>query len=339
MAAERILGVGVVGLGIGEQHARAYAADPRCRVLALFDLDGSRAETLARDIPGASVAPSLEAILMRPDIDVVSIASFDDDHFAQIVAALGSGKHVFAEKPLCRTWEELRTIKHLWLASGGRLRLRSNLVLRASPLFRWLKEAIAAGGLGPLYSFHGEYLYGRVEKITEGWRARVRDYSVMEGGGVHIVDLLLWLTGERPVRVTAAGNRIATAHTSFRYNDFVAATFEFPSGLIAQVNANFGCVHRHQHVVRVFGTKATFLYDDAGARLHESRDPEQPSRRLEQPPLPAHKGDLIPDFVTSVLSESDDDTAMTQSFFDGVAACIAADRAVASGLPETIDYV
>src|SRR5262249_60336434 len=135
--------------------------------------------------------------------------------------------------------------------------------------------------------FAGDYRYGRVHKITEGWRRDVEDYSVLLGGGVHLVDLMLWLTGERPARVTAAGNRIATEGTAFRYLDFAAATYEFRSGLVGRITANFGCVHRHQHVVRLFGTLATALVDDEGPRLHTSRDPSVPARRLDLAPVPA----------------------------------------------------
>ena len=69
----------------------------------------------------------------------------------------------------------------------------------------------------------------------------------MEGGGVHLLDLLLWITGERPTSVTAMGNRICTRGTAFRYDDYVAATLQAPSGLVSRVTANFGCVHRHHH--------------------------------------------------------------------------------------------
>jgi predicted dehydrogenase len=338
MTGDGLLGVAVVGLGVGEQHARAFAADSRCRVLSLYDLDAERARSLALSLPPAAVARSFEEMLATPGVDVVSIASYDDAHADQVLAALGAGKHVFVEKPLCRTYEELVRIKAAWVSAGCRLRLRSNLALRASPLFRWVRRAIGEGALGRIYSFQGDYLYGRLAKITEGWRGEVENYSVMEGGGVHLVDLLRWLAGERPFRVTATGNRIASAGTAFRYNDFVTATFEFQSGLIATINANFGCVHRHQHVVRAFGTAATFLYDDAGARLHRSRDPEERAERIDLPPLPAGKGALVPDFVDAVLSDHDD-RAETQSFFDGIMACIAADRAVRSGEWEIIEEV
>ena len=42
----------------------------------------------------------------------------------------------------------------------------------------------------------------------------------------------------------------------------------FPSGVIGGMTANFACVHRHQHVIRVFGTAATVISDDRGVRMH-----------------------------------------------------------------------
>ena len=332
-----MIGVAVVGLGVGEQHARAYAADPRAKLVSLHDLDRARAERLAAQFPGTKVAADYDAILRDPAVQVVSIASFDDAHFAQARDALRAGKHVFVEKPLCTRESQLAELRTLWQRSAGKLKIGSNLVLRTAPAYASLKKKIDAGELGKLYAFDGDYLYGRLQKITEGWRSGVDDYSVMLGGGVHLVDLLLWFAGERPSRVSAAGNRIASEGTGFRYDDFRAATLEFPSGLVARISANFGCVHRHQHAVRVFGTRATFLYDDAGPRLHHSRDPKVSAERVGASALPAGKGELIRPFLDAVAGAPGYE-ATTQSFFDGIAVCLAADRAAAAHQPQTIEY-
>jgi len=332
------LGAAVAGLGVGEQHARTLSAQRDVGKVWLFDVRRERADALARDIPGSQVAGSYQSLLDNPEIGVISIASFDDAHFEQAAAALSAGKHVFVEKPLCRTIAELREIKRLWAAAGGKLRLGSNLVLRAAPLYRWLKESIGRGDLGDLYAFDGDYLYGRLHKITEGWRRDVSGYSVMLGGGIHMLDLMLWLTGKRPVSVVAAGNRISSRDTPFRYDDFSAATLKFADGMVGRITANFGCVHRHQHAMRIFGTAATFIYDDAGARLHESRDPAVAARAVSAAPLPASKGDLMREFVESIVNGTDIERE-TQIVFDGISVAIACDRAAASGMPEDIEYV
>jgi predicted dehydrogenase len=147
---------------------------------------------------------------------------------------------------------------------------------------------------------------------------------------------MLWLTGQRPVRVSAAGNRISTEGTAFRYLDFAAATFEFDSGLVGRITANFGSVHPHQHVVRLFGTKATFVHDDAGARLHEGRDPDVAPVALGDAAEPETKGALVADFLAAV--ERHDETS-AQHELDVICACATADRALAERAIVAVDYV
>jgi len=332
----KTLGVAVIGLGVGKQHALAYLRSGKCKVRWLYDLDTKVVDRLLEELGEGARADSLDDIFTDKSVDVVSIASYDDAHFEQVVSALHAKKHVFVEKPMCRSLRELEVIKEIW-ESVKNCRLVSNLVLRAAPVYQWLKRTIDVGQLGDLYAFDGDYLYGRIHKITEGWRNTVDNYSVMQGGGVHLVDLMLWLTGQKPTSVNAVGNRICTAGTEFRYKDYVSATFQFDSGLVGRVTANFGCVHQHQHVVRIFGTRATFIYDDEGARLHTTRDPAASAESLHLPALPATKGDLIPDFVQAILEPHSN--TQTQHDFDVIAICLAADQAVAVGKAIKIKYL
>lgn len=332
------LRVGVIGLGVGEQHLLAYRRHPHCEVVALCDRSEEKVALAQEKYANIPFTRDAGCVLSDPNVDVVSIASYDDNHFAQVMTALRHGKHVFVEKPLCQTFDQLRAIKNEWARHDGKLKLASNLILRAAPLYQWLKEKVSAGEFGDVYAFDGDYLYGRLHKITEGWRGQVENYSVIEGGGIHLIDLMLWITNQRPTILSAMGNRIASHGSSFRYNDFVTATMNFPSTMIARVTANFGCVHRHHHLMRIFGTRATFIYDDAGARLHTTCDPEVAASHLRLPTLPATKGDLIPDFIDAILADTDlgDDT---QTIFDGLSVSVACDKAMLSGAMETIEYI
>ncbi len=331
------LQVAVIGLGVGAQHAWAYSKHERCRLRWVLDLDEGRAERLVRELGDGSVAGSLADLVADPSLDIVSVASYDDAHYQQVIACLDVGKHVFVEKPLCNSLEELTNIQRAQ-RSSAHSHLGVNLVLRSAPLYIWLRTLIGSGELGDVYAIDGDYLYGRLHKITEGWRKDVQNYSVMQGGGVHMIDLMLWLTGKRPLTVSGVGNRICSAGTAFGHYDYVAATFQFESGLIGRITANFGCTHPHQHVLRVFGTKGTFIYDDRGARLHTSRDPSDEGRSLAMSPLPSTKGDLIPDFVEAIL-QSRDTAEETQHEFDVMSACIATDRALEQEDPVRVEYV
>jgi predicted dehydrogenase len=328
----------VIGLGVGEQHARALMRDPRAHLLWVHDLEPGRMEKVLGALGQGRAAASYQAVLDDPQVDLVALASYDDHHGGQVVAALNAGKHVFCEKPLCTSAAELGAIRDALVRAGDR-HLACNLVLRSAPLYRWLRDAIRTGELGEIYAIDGEYLYGRLHKITDGWRGEREDYSVFKGGGVHMLDLLMWLTGERPATVDAVGNKIASRGSRFTGPDFVAATYRFASGLVGRITANFGCVHRHQHVLRVYGTRATFLYDDAGARLHRSRDPEARVETLAAAALPASKGELIPELLTRIVHGEKHPQPETSHELAVMAACIAADQALAGGHTQPIEYL
>lgn len=335
------IGVAVVGLGVGEQHALAYARDERCVLRWLYDLSPDKAKEVYARVAeiGAvgQIATSFDAILSDPDTSLVSLATYDDQHCDEVLKAFAANKHVFVEKPLCRTMDELHHVVQAW-RDGGRPHLASNLVLRVAPLYVWLSEQVRSGALGEIYAIDAEYFYGRLPKITEGWRKDVKDYSVMEGGGIHMIDVMMSLAGQRPASVWTAGNNVATQGTDFGYDDFQVATFKFPSGLIGRVAANFACVHRHHHIVRVFGTKATFIYDDMGPRLHSTRDEDAQAQPIDLSPLPSGKGVLIPGFIDAI-ARSADPTAQAQREFDLVSVCAHSDLSHANGREIEIRYL
>lgn len=330
------LRVGVVGLGVGARHLDAYARDPRCEVVAVCDRDSERLAAAAAAVPGVRELREAHELLALPGLDAVSIASYDPDHAAQALAALHAGLHVMVEKPLCRTGAELEALAAAVEERPG-LVLASNLVLRAAPLVRWLVASRAAGDLGTVYALDGDYLYGRLAKITDGWRGSVDGYSVMLGGGVHLVDVLMRVSGERPEWVEAAGSDLATRESPFAGDDLRCAQLGFPSGAIGRVTANFACVHGHQHVIRVFGTRATVISDDRGVRIQRERDPAPPARPLEVAALPLDKGALIPAFVSAALGETPADPGSAAEL-DLIAVCLAADRSRAEGRRVAVDY-
>ncbi|MFA4825904.1 MAG: Gfo/Idh/MocA family oxidoreductase [Methanoregula sp.] len=332
----RQLRVGVIGLGVGEQHVKAYLRNPHCNVVAICDFSDEKLALAEKQYPGVFLTKNSQELIFDTDINIISIASYDDAHANQVISALNAGKHVFVEKPLCQTLNQALQIKQVW--NLQKLNLGCNLILREAPLYKWLKDQIQQGLFGHVYAFDGEYLYGRLHKITDEWRNTVVDYSVMEGGGIHMIDLMLWLTGQRPKTVFTAGNRICSEGTKFRYNDFVTSIMQFDSGMIGRITANFGCIHRHQHVIRIYGTEATFFYDDAGPRLHKSRDPDTMAQRVTLSPLPETKGDLIPAFVSAILTKKNI-TDETQMIFDGISISVASDQSIKTQKQELIEYL
>jgi predicted dehydrogenase len=238
---------------------------------------------------------------------------------------------VFVEKPLCLSLEEGVQIASA-LRKRPDLKLSSNLILRCSPRFRDLKTRITAGELGEVYAIEAQYNYGRIEKLTDGWRGDIDFYSVFLGGGVHMVDLIRWLTGAEVEEIYATGNRIATAGSGFRHLDYICSLLRLNNGIRAQVSANFGCVHPHFHGLTVYGTQATFINDTPDARLITSRDPEKPAQVITTPYPGCAKGDLLGKFLDEIMGARSMEVTADE-VFRTMAVCFAAEESLNTGRP------
>jgi len=319
------LRAGIIGLGVGEKHIEGYQSHPDCEVVALCDFSNEKLTMARTKYPDIKLTHQADELLSDPDIDVVSIASHDNYHYEQIVQAINNNKHIFVEKPLCLYEGEATHIRRLLQEKPG-LKMSSNLILRMAPRFRLLKQMITDGHMGQLFYVEGDYNYGRLHKITDGWRGKIDFYSVVYGGSVHIVDLLLWLTGDRVVEVAAYGNNLASRDTGFRYNDMVVSILKFQSGMVGKVAVNFGCVSPHFHVLSIYGTKATFVNGLEYGTLFESRDPTQAGRKITAPYPGTQKGALIYSFVDSILNRSQAEVTL-EDIFKTMSVCFAIEKA------------
>ena len=331
------LAVGIIGLGVGEAHIKGYESYRGCEVVALCDRLKEKRAAAKKKYPGMRITENANDILDDPAIDVVSIASYDNDHYAQVMRALAHNKHVFVEKPLCLREKEARAIRKLH-RSKGRLKISSNLILRKSPRFGRLKEMIQNGTMGELFHIEGDYNYGRFEKITEGWRGKMGFYSVVYGGGVHIVDLMLWLTGGTVEEVSAYANRIASRKTPFRYNDMVTCILKFKSGMTGKMSVNFACVFPHFHNLSVYGTKATFVNGKECGLLFTSRDSSAKPKKITDPYPGIHKGDLIYSFVNSIMNGAKSEVS-GKDIFQAMSVCFAIEKATHTQGPVKVRYL
>lgn len=321
--------VAVIGLGVGARHIRCFQAHPRCRVTALCDLDADKLASTASLAPDALLTRNPDELLTSPDIDAVSIATYDDVHCRQALRAIEHGKHLLVEKPMCMNEQEARAIRSALKARPG-LQLTSNHVLRLSSRFQELKQRIGTGEFGDIYHLEGDYQYGRLHKITDGWRGSLDYYSVVLGGAIHVIDLLLWLTGEEVTEVMACGNRIASRGSGFRFDDFVIALLKLRSGAIAKVSANFGCPRPHFHAIEIHGTRKLFINRPEAAEIHSSTDKGALPELMDTPYRDYQKKELICSFIDAILG-SGPPLVSPEDVFRALSVCFAINKAAATG--------
>lgn len=216
--------------------------------------------------------------------------------------------------------------------------MSSNLILRKSPRFILLKEMIENGDFGDMFYLDGDYNYGRIHKITEGWRGKLDFYSIVYGGGIHIIDLFLWLTGERIVEVSAYGNDISTRGTDFSFYDLVVCILRFESGIVGKISVNFGCMYPHFHKLSIYGTKATFENGLDYGIIYNTRDRSTSTKKVTTSYPGFAKGDHIYNYVDSILNNSQPEISQ-DDVFDSMSVCFAIEKATHDSGSVKVEYI
>lgn len=226
-------------------------------------------------------------------------------HAEQILMAAKYNKHIFVEKPLCLTKNELEQITHA-LEKNKNISLSSNFVLRTFPIFKELKQKISAQDLGEIYCVEGDYNYGRLEKLLTGWRGKTPQYSISHGGGIHLIDLITWLTDLKVNKVCSISSNIASRKSEYPGCDTMSSIIEFTSGAIGKVCSNYASFGPHHHALRVFGTKGSFFYDGQSAYYYYQRDNKSsaPIKHISTRSLKANKtekSEILHSFIEYLL--------------------------------------
>ncbi len=221
------VGFGLIGAG-GMAHIHAVAITEqdvgRARVVAITG--GTRAPALATEF-GAVTAPSVEALLERPDIDAVVIATPHTAHLPNVLATAAAGKHILLEKPMALGVDECRAMIEACDAAGVKLSL--------AKISRWLDavrvghELISDGVAGDLVAIHVHRLFPGYPNT--GWPLDPREGGAWLDWGSHGCDIVRWFAAREPT--------VVSAHFASRRTDMPdltgMATFEFPGDLLASL--------------------------------------------------------------------------------------------------------
>ena len=160
------LRVGIVGCGlIGRKRAGALAG---ASLTACTDVVPERAYELA-SARGAKVHSSWRDLVRDPEVDVVIVATPNDQLAPVAAGAIAAGKHVMLEKPAGRTAAEVRQL--LNLARQHRRKVRVGFNHRYHPAFLEARRIIDSGVAGELMFIRARYGHGGRVGYEKEWRA------------------------------------------------------------------------------------------------------------------------------------------------------------------------
>lgn len=226
---------GIIGLGnMGSSHVKTFAKIEDIEVTALCDLEQAKIDKAALVHPNAQKFTSSDALLNAKVCDAVIVATPHYDHPPIGIKALETGHHILIEKPIA---VGVKAAHQLIEASKKFPNLKFGLMFnqRTNPMYQKMRSLIAEGDLGEITRVTWlitDWFRTWSYYASGGWRATWAG----EGGGVlinqcpHNLDLLQWITGLMPNRVTAVGF-IGKTHP-IETEDEMSAILEYPNGAI-----------------------------------------------------------------------------------------------------------
>lgn len=322
----KIIKAATIGLGFGLNHAKIFKKNKHVKLISISDLD-KRKKKYSKTLK-TNFIQNLNKIYKNKSINLISIASYDNFHYEHIIQALKNNKNIFIEKPICQTIRQFINIRKLLKKS--KLNLSSNFVLRYHPKFKKVKELINKKTIGKIYSVEGEYNYGRIEKLVKGWRGKIPFYSVVQGGGIHLIDLMIWITNSTPNEAISVGNKIITDKSSFKFNDNNIAILKFENNIIGKVTSNFSCVLPHHHTLKVFGSKGTIEVNKNEILLYKSRNENLKPILIKHKNDKNYKDKLLNSFISSLVKNKKNNNPSTKDIFSSILTCFAIDKSLKS---------
>jgi 1,5-anhydro-D-fructose reductase (1,5-anhydro-D-mannitol-forming) len=204
-------------------------------VSAVLSTDPSRAKAYAEENRIGRATTTLEDLLAS-DIDAVYVATTNEKHRDQTLAAAAAGKHVLCEKPLALTLADAREMVAACRRAG--VVMGTNHHLRNAATIRAIREAVAGGRIGrPLFArvFHAVYLPSHLQ----GWR--INDPKTGSGVvmdiTVHDADTVRFVLGAEPVSVAAMTQEGGMGAAGIE--DGVMGMIRFENGVLASFHDAF----------------------------------------------------------------------------------------------------
>jgi predicted dehydrogenase len=330
----RFIHVGVGGFG--RRWVDVLAADTRAEVVALVDVN-AEALAAARDkcgYPESICHDSLEKALDVVQADALVSSTPPKVHRRDVVAGLEAGLHVISEKPMAESLEDCRAMLEAADRTGKLYTVSQNY--RYNTPTWTMAEIIRSGTLGRIGQVTVEFFMG--VDFGGGFRHEM-DYPVLVDMSIHHFDLMRFITGLDPVRVT--GHSWNPFWSNYKGDCSSTVLFEMDGGARILYNASWcakGQFTDWNGSWRIECEKGTLTYHQGEITLY--RVPELYKVQGEEKPEPISppmggQEYVLDNFITCVETGEVTPTCV-QDNIKSIGMVFGAVEAVASGKPTVV---
>lgn len=272
--------VAVVGVGyLGKFHAEKYAASPKAELVAVVDVDGTRAREIAAQVGTTALSDYRE---LFGKVQCVSIAVPTRNHHEVAKEILGQGIDALVEKPLAMDFAQGKELVEI--ARQRNSILQVGHLERFNPAIRRLEGVIHDPKFVECH---------RLAPFIE----RGTDVDVVLDLMIHDIDVIASLVRSPVKRVESVGVPVLTEKP-----DIANARITFENGCIANVTASRVSLKRERKV-RFFQPDAyiSIDYDQRRAQIFHKPGPGATWMDIKYENVEIKEGDALADEIDSFL--------------------------------------
>jgi myo-inositol 2-dehydrogenase/D-chiro-inositol 1-dehydrogenase len=249
---ENKLHFGIIGAGrIGRVHAETLAFRlPHAQTVAIADLNIEAAQTLAAHCGIPKATASAEEIIADPAVEAVMICSTTGTHADLIVEAAKAGKHIFCEKPIAHSLEEIDRSLAAVKAAGVKLQVGFNRRFDAN--FVRVRDAVVGGEIGKPSLMH---------IVSRDPAPPSLSYIRASGGifmdmTIHDFDMARFLIGDEVEEMyTYAGVMVDPEIGEAGDLDTALIVLRFRNGVIGAIDNSRKAVYGYDQRVEILGSE------------------------------------------------------------------------------------
>lgn len=281
---------------------------PGAEVSALVDIRRSTANAIADTfgIARKHIWTDWRQMLREADVDVVAVNVPNALHAEIAVAALRASKHVIVEKPIATTLADADAMVEA--ARVHRRWLMVDQTQRFDPVHETAHKILQRGALGRITQVRGRLGHAGPQYWAGTRRTWLTDRSVAGGGalmdvGIHIADLLRWLSGKQVKRICCQAMRAKR----MTVEESASALVEFTDGASGSFEASW-MTRPYEVSTTFYGERGTLRTTIGSAHpvavqwCRRHGDPNQQRGRTSYPRVPSssRRGGAYPYFMACV---------------------------------------
>ena len=267
---------GIIGCGvISSSHANAIAQTQEGRLHSVCYIVEEKAKVLAEKYDVKNIYTDYKEMLKDPELDVVCICTPSGMHGEMCIEVAKAGKHIVCEKPMEITEEKNEAI--LQALRQYPVKMQCIFQRRTMNAAIATKKLIEEGRLGKIVLACAYLKYYRDQAYYDsaGWRGtwELDGGGALMNQGVHGIDLLTWMVGEKVVSVFAKAGALAR---NIEVEDTSVALLQWEGGGYGMIEGTTTVYPGLDTRFEIHGEKGTIIFGDAGVQMWKFIDEEIP---------------------------------------------------------------